>query len=132
MIESLRIHNYSVYQHVMQLAAIKVAFINPYDCYQCHPQNCRPHHHHHVTTGSNKNKHISHRRNNNAKDPFPPLQPSFYTVEEVIYGQNLLANPRPWLEERGSACFIDMIHPQNKSTSERWNQSCRINFARMP
>jgi hypothetical protein len=78
-----------------------------------------------VTTGSNKNKHISHCRNNNTKDPFPPLQPSFYAVEEVIYGQNLLANPRPWLEERGSACCIDMIHPQNKSTSERWNQSCQ-------
>jgi hypothetical protein len=52
----LRIHNFSVYQHVMHLAAIEAAFMYPYDCYQCHPQHCRPPHHHHEDTKKKKRK----------------------------------------------------------------------------
>jgi hypothetical protein len=46
---------------------------------------------------------------------YEPIQPSFYTFEEVWFGRNLLVETPPWHSERGSACCIEMINPRSNS-----------------
>lgn len=46
---------------------------------------------------------------------YEPIQPSFYTLEEVWFGRNLLVDVPPWHSERGSACCIEMIDPRSNS-----------------
>jgi hypothetical protein len=41
-----------------------------------------------------------------------PIQPSYYTMEEQWFGENLISHLTPWENDRNSACCLEMTDPR--------------------